>query len=428
MVSASSRSTEIRTDVNTMTHSADSGIPVPHDWRACELGEAITLQRGFDLPLRLRRPGNIPIISSSGLNGWHDEYKVSAPGIVTGRYGTIGEVFLVEKDFWPLNTTLYVKEFNGTYALYVYYLLKTVDFDSHSGKSGVPGVNRNDVHQERILLPPINEQTAIANALSDVDALISSLENLIAKKQAIKTATMQQLLTGRTRLPQFARWPDGTLKGAKQTELGEVPEDWECVSLAELAEIKSGGTPSTSNPEYWGGDVHWCTPTDITALKGEKYISSTERCISQMGLSSSAADLLPRGSIVMTSRATIGECAIVKVPLSTNQGFKNFVCKGHVHNEYLYYLLTTQKSGFVSLCSGSTFLEISASQVRSYKVCIPGLPEQQAIASVISDIDSELQRLKGQSSKTRQIKQGMMQELLTGRTRLATPEQPGAIA
>jgi len=121
----------------------------------------------------------------------------------------------------------------------------------------------------------------------------------------------------------------------------------------------------------------------------------------------------------MTSRATIGECAINVTPVTTNQGFKNFVPFHHVDAEFLYYLLSTQKAGFVSLCGGSTFLEIGKAQLRGYGVLLSAdKAEQTAIATVLSDMDADIEALEARLAKTRAIKQGMMQELLTGRTRL----------
>ncbi|MBV5344813.1 MAG: restriction endonuclease subunit S, partial [Rhodoferax sp.] len=132
---------------------------IPDDsWQELALGTFLTLQRGFDLPQRLRKPGNIPIITSSGIGGTHSEPMVTVPGVITGRYGTIGDVSFVTEDFWPLNTTLYVRDFHGNDPVYASYLLKTIDFNSHSGKSGVPGVNRNDLHQLLVRRPPLNEQ------------------------------------------------------------------------------------------------------------------------------------------------------------------------------------------------------------------------------------------------------------------------------
>jgi type I restriction enzyme, S subunit len=244
------------------------------------------------------------------------------------------------------------------------------------------------------------EQRAIAEALSNVDGLLIGLDRLIAKKRDLKQAAMQQLLTGQTRLPGFH---------------GE----WEVKRLDTLADIRSGGTPSTGEARFWDGDIPWCTPTDITALSGQKYLGETARMITHLALIASSAEMIPAHSVVMTSRATIGECAINAVPVSTNQGFKNFVPFATTDVDFLYYLLGTQKQGFISLCGGSTFLEIGKSQLVAYQVRLPDTKaEQTAIAHVLSVIDEELAALEQRRDKTRALKQAMMQELLTGRTRL----------
>ena len=267
-------------------------------------------------------------------------------------------------------------------------------------QTGLPHTNLGILRAYRFPAPPLPEQRAIATALSDVDALLSGLDRLIAKKRDLKQAAMQQLLTGQTRLPGFHA-------------------EWEVKRLDELAEIRSGGTPSTTEARFWDGDVPWCTPTDITALGGHKYLGETSRMITKHGLKASSAEMIPAYSIVMTSRATIGECAINAVPVSTNQGFKNFVPFATVDVDFLYYLLTTQKQAFISLCGGSTFLEIGKTQLRAHVVRLPdSKAEQTAIAAVLSDMDAELATLEARRDKTRALKQGMMQELLTGRTRL----------
>jgi type I restriction enzyme S subunit len=211
---------------------------------------------------------------------------------------------------------------------------------------------------------------------------------------------MQVLLTGKKRLPSFS-------------------EEWDATRLGQLADIRSGGTPSTTQAQFWDGGVLWCTPTDITALHGFKHLSATSRTISRLGLQSSSAEIIPANSIVMTSRATIGECAINQVPVSTNQGFKNFVPFENVDVEFLYYLLLTQKQGFISLCGGSTFLEIGKKQLAVFEVRVPATKaEQTAIAAILSDMDAEIAALEAKLAKARSLKLGMMQELLTGRIRL----------
>ncbi|MCZ8387130.1 restriction endonuclease subunit S [Achromobacter xylosoxidans] len=263
------------------------------------------------------------------------------------------------------------------------------------------GMSLNGVQKIQTALPPTtDEQHAIATALSDMDALLDGLDRLIAKTRAIKQATMQQLLTGQTRLPGFS---------------GE----WKVKRLGDLADIRSGGTPSTGDAAAWDGTIPWCTPTDITALEGRKYLTRTNRAITEHGLSTSSAELIPAHSIVMTSRATIGECAINAVPVTTNQGFKNLVPHDSVDVEFLYYLLSTQTQGLIGLSAGSTFLEIGKTQLRQYEVKLPAeKDEQTAIATVLSDMDAEITALETRRAKTRALKQAMMQELLTGRTRL----------
>jgi len=246
------------------------------------------------------------------------------------------------------------------------------------------------------------EQRAIAAALSDVDALLEGLTRLIAKKRDLKQAAMQQLLTGQTRLPGF---------------IGE----WEMKRLGDVAEIVSGGTPKTGLPAYWDGDIKWCTPTDITGTAG-KYLSETARTISTLGLASCSARLLPAGALLLCSRATIGEIKIATSAICTNQGFKSIICNRDVSNEFLYYKLHTMKPQMVERAIGSTFLEISKKDTVALEVELPDLDEQTAIATVLSDMDAELAALEARRDKTRALKQAMMRELLTGKTRLVSPE------
>ena len=262
-----------------------------------------------------------------------------------------------------------------------------------------PALSIANLKRFKIPVPSTNaEQRAIATALGDVDALLAGLDRLIAKKRDLKQAAMQQLLTGQTRLPGFS---------------GE----WEVKRLGEIAVIVSGGTPRTSEPTYWNGGIKWCTPTDITRHAG-KYLAETERTISHSGLNNSGAVLLPIGTLLLCSRATIGELKIAAEPVCTNQGFKSLVCRPGTSNELLYYKLLTMKQQMVERAFGSTFLEISTRNVSALEVAAPPIDEQAAIAAVLSDMDAELAALEARRDKTRALKQGMMQELLTGRTRL----------
>ncbi len=388
---------------------------IPEDWEIIDLSNLCKLQRGFDITEATKVAGTVPVYSSSGLSYFHNKAMVLPPGVVTGRKGILGKVFLIDEPFWPHDTTLWVKDFKNNHPAYVALVLKNFHLDRLDAATSVPTLNRNNLTGYLIAIPPtLPEQTAIATVLSDTDALIESLDQLIAKKRNLKLAAMQQLLTGKRRLPGFEK-----KTGYKLTEVGGIPEDWEVKALGDVAEIRSGGTPSTNQPEFWDGDVLWCTPTDITGLKGFKYLRQTSRTITTQGLKCSSAELVPAYSVVMTSRATIGECAINAVPVATNQGFKNFVPFQTTDGEFLYYLLQTKKQDFISLCGGSTFLEIGKTQLAAFNIALPkDKLEQTAIATLLSNMDAEIAAIEACRDKTHSLKQGMMHNLLTGKVRL----------
>ncbi|MGY0638982.1 MAG: restriction endonuclease subunit S, partial [Paraglaciecola chathamensis] len=140
------------------------------EWLHQTLGDLIELKRGYDLPKRLREEGLAPIISSSGISDYHSQSKIKSPGVITGRYGTIGEVFYSDIDFWPLNTTLYVRDFKGNDPKFIYYFLKTIPFQQYNDKAAVPGLNRNHLHMAEVVSPTdIKEQRHIAHILSALD-------------------------------------------------------------------------------------------------------------------------------------------------------------------------------------------------------------------------------------------------------------------
>lgn len=208
-------------------------------------------------------------------------------------------------------------------------------------------------------------------------------------------------------------------KGWKKTKLGIIPDEWNINLISEIGKVYSGGTPDTTKSEYWNGTYDWCTPTDITALKGSKYLTRTDRKISEMGLKKSSANLLPINSLIVCTRATIGDCAINTIPMSTNQGFKNIVPNSDKSIlEYLYYFVVASKQKLKRLGNGSTFLEISKRDFDKIKIPLPPLPEQQKIATILSTWDKAVE-LKAQLIEQKQEKKkGLMQNLLTGKIRV----------
>ena len=206
-------------------------------------------------------------------------------------------------------------------------------------------------------------------------------------------------------------------QGYKQTSLGILPQEWEVVRLGEVGDIVGGGTPDTTNSAFWNGEILWLTPTEIK----QKYIFDSERKITQKGLSNSSAKLLPKNTILITTRATIGDIGIATQQLSTNQGFQSFIGGEKVNFEFMYYLLGAKKREFITLANGSTFLEISAKTIRQIQIPLPPLAEQEKIAQILSVWDKGISILKSLIEAKTKRKKALMQRLLTPPCESLTP-------
>lgn len=198
-------------------------------------------------------------------------------------------------------------------------------------------------------------------------------------------------------------------EGYKNTEIGVIPKDWKVVHLNKVATIVGGSTPSSFNKSYWNGNINWFTPTEV----GEsKYVYKSIRKITQLGYENCSAKILPVGTIILTTRAVIGDLSILKEKACTNQGFQSFITNRLINNEYLYYRLAVLKNILLLNASGSTFLEISLNKLRNIKIPLPPLSEQNAIATALSDADALISATEKLIAKKKAIKQGAMQELL----------------
>ena len=224
------------------------------DWRDCLLGDVITLQRGFDLPERERVQGDVPIVSSSGTTGYHNTYKVKAPGVVTGRYGTLGEIHYVTRDFWPLNTTLYVKDFKGNFPLFVAYFLRTLNLPSQNAAGAVPGVNRNHLHMLKVRIPPVPTQRTIASILSVYDDLIANNNRRIGILEAMAQAIYREWFV------EF-RFPGHEKVKLVDSPLGKIPEGWRR-QLGDVVTLKRGY--DLPQRERTAGDVPLVSSSGIT--------------------------------------------------------------------------------------------------------------------------------------------------------------------
>ena len=245
-------------------------------------------------------------------------------------------------------------------------------------------------------LPPYEEQVRIAEALSDIDELIENLEKLIEKKKNIKTGAMQELLTGKRRLPGF----DG---------------EWSCCRLKDISKWVSGGTPSTQNASFWNGRVPWISSSDL--ISNSIDIASITKYVSEEAIAKSAATICEGPTIHVIVRVGLGKVAISQGGIATSQDFCNLVdVEGDV--VFLGYFLMRQMCVVAKSAQGTSIQGINSRDLLEKEILLPSLEEQRAIAEVLSDMDAEISQLQDKLDKYKRLKAGMMDELLTGRIRL----------
>jgi type I restriction enzyme S subunit len=202
-----------------------------------KLRDVINLKRGYDLPRQKRQPGKIPIVSSSGITDYHAVAKVKGPGVVTGRYGTLGDVFFIEGDFWPLNTSLYVQDFKGNDPRFISYFLRSLDLGSRNAAGAVPGVNRNHLHEIDVVVPPLADQRRIAAILSAYDNLIENNLRRIKILEEMARALYREWFI------EF-RFPGHTEFPRVASVVGLIPEGWEVKFLGDiLTSLETGTRP-----------------------------------------------------------------------------------------------------------------------------------------------------------------------------------------
>ena len=380
---------------------------IPEDWEITTVGDAFEIHNTLRFPIsnavRETMPGPYPYYGPTSIQGYINEYRVE------GEYALIGEdgdhflkwqtqpmTLLVQGKF---NVNNHAHLVRGTKNLtsWFYYYFSRRDLTPYLTRQGA---SRYKLTKKKLAALPcaipaaVAEQTAVAEALSDADALIESLDQLIAKKRQIKQGAMQELLTGKRRLPGFS---------------GE----WQVKRVADFGDVITGGTPRTDNGDFWGEGFPWITPTDISRARD---ISTSERSVTHAGLAT--IRVLPANTVLVTCIASIGKNAILKTVGGCNQQINAVVPNCDNCAEFLYYLFELNKP-YLQANSGTTATSlISKATFQELVFDVPVFSEQTAIATVLSDMDSELAALECRLAKARQIKQGMMYELLTGRIRL----------
>ena len=265
-------------------------------------------------------------------------------------------------------------------------------------------LNQSDFEDIELPIPPLAEQLRVIEVASTWERAIEATEAVIAAKRRRNTALLARLI------------------GDYQLN----PGSWRRQELGTLARIVSGATPSTASSDFWDGTIPWCTPTDLSGLTG-RTISTTERMITERGLQSCAAEILPTHSVILCSRASVGECAVNLTPMATNQGCKSLVPSYLLDIWFAYHLVRTLKRTLQRLSAGSTFLEFPKSAIEALVVAIPNVAEQRRIALVLNRSEDEIENALETLIALRAQKRGLMQKLLAGEWRLSATMSEQAV-
>jgi type I restriction enzyme S subunit len=276
--------------------------------------------------------------------------------------------------------------FKGIVPLILDRAIEELEQKSHG--TTMKHITKQTLLPHKVLLPPLPDQRRIVDLISSVDFYIESLQQKFESEKRSRNAVLHELLSA-------------------------GGDDWVETTLGEVSEVIGGGTPSTSIPEYWEGEIVWLTPSEITSQHGE-FVSNSIRKISELGLKNSGAQMLPKGSVILTSRASVGYVAISAIELCTNQGFQSLVPKDSVLAEFLMFWIQQNRSEFESRSAGSTFKEISKSNVKSIKLSLPPLPEQRRIIEIISTIDGVKGKTEIAIKEAKRLRSGLLSDLLSG--------------
>ncbi|HHQ4728842.1 TPA: restriction endonuclease subunit S [Aeromonas veronii] len=410
---------------------------IPEDWGVVCLGDIGQSLIGLTYsPKNVSDDGVLVLRSSNVQNGrlaYEDSVfvKMELPDRVMVKEGDIlicvrngsrqliGKCALIDKDAQGFAFGAFMSVYRTEASGFVFYQFQSdviqLQINETMGAT-INQITNRDLSGFRIMIPNSNlEQTAIANVLSDSDALIDALEQLIAKKQAIKSATMQQLLTGRTRLPTFALHPDGTPKGYKPSELGEIPEDWEVSALSAICDVRDG---THDSPRYKDNGIPLVTSKnivgDVLDLKNVSLISPED------AFEINKRSKVDKGDIIMSMIGTVGSAVLLNdEPDFCIKNVALFKPKRAI-GEFLVQLIHSKHfQDYLEDCmDGGIQKFVSLGTLRNMEIVLPSIEEQTAIATILSDMDNELQALTQKLEKARALKQGMMQQLLTGKTRL----------
>ena len=391
---------------------------IPNNWKKLEAEKycfAVT-DGTHDSPKPVEYNG-IYLLTSKNITSGHLDYKnaysiskedfekinkrslVEKYDILFSMIGTVGESCIVDTDYINFaikNVGLFKLNGDKIKAKWLNYFFKTANANLYI-KQNLKGGNQkyialNILRKFPIPVPPtLGEQQEIVDVLDAASEIIRLRTACIESAQSLIPALFQEMFGD----------PINNNK------------NWPIVKIDTVTNVISGGTPSTKIPEYWDGDIVWLTPKDLSGYNSV-YISKGERNITDLGYKKSSAQIMPKGSVLFTSRAPIGYVAIADTDLCTNQGFKSFVPSMDIKSEYLYQLLKMMKPKILNMASGAVFKEISGSKIKELKIPLPNIELQNQFATKVQEIEEYIKSQQAELENAKTMFQSLLHHSFTG--------------
>lgn len=379
------------------------------------LGEVITLHRGYDLPAKNRREGRVPIFGSSGVTGYHDASKVDGQNVITGRYGTIGEVFFHDGECWPLNTTLYVSDFHGNDPLYVAYLLEYFFEESGSDggdKSAVPGIDRNVLHSTKVpYIAGCENQIGIVAPLLAIDEKIENnrrtIDELCDTAQCVYNYWFTQFDFPNDEGRPY-RSSGGKMVWSEELNR-DVPANWDVVKIGDVCTIRLGGTPDTDNNDYWDGDIPWLSSAEIATNP----VLESEKRITEAGMLESATEYSPAGSVALSITRYI-RASILGIDSCFNQSVVTVEENDLLKKEFIFPLIESNVPRYMLLRTGAQQPHINKDTVKETLFALPPVNVLQDYCQLVAPLYEQLMTIAKESKELESTRDWLLPMLISG--------------
>ena len=373
------------------------------EWKEVKLGEVIKIKYGKDHKKLCE--GNIPVYGSGGLMRKVDTAIYNGPSILIPRKGSLNNIFYVESAFWTVDTMFWsIVNTDIVDSKFLYYSICKKDFASLNVGSAVPSLTVPVLENIDLRIPSLQTQRKIASILSSLDDKIELNRRINAKLEVQAQALFKSWFID------FEPFKDGKFV---DSELGMIPEGWKVGTLDEIGDVIGGGTPSKSKPEYYcNNGIAWITPKDLSITRA-KFTSHGEIDITELGYKNSSAKLMPKDSVLFSSRAPIGYITIALNDICTNQGFKSIVPR-KAGTAFIYSYLKANTINIENQATGSTFKEASGALIKAQKVAIPNDDSFNDFEQILKPIFNQQAILERESARLSALRDTLLPKLMSG--------------